>query len=145
MIHSYDQTYVDSHPAQVPIYVGTDNVNRIIGGSFTNTHFSDLFSTNPSAQHTLLNLEIRPHCRLLWRCLGPLGPGESYQIYSTTLQVGALADGYSVASEAHEVLTPYDPATVTFASFNNGGVAGVDFTALAEATGVVDGPLTTLT
>lgn len=128
------------------INVAPDSVNRLISGGFANTHFADFFSTHGSdTQKTLVETTTSNFLTELQNVLGPVGGGGGYQINSATLTVGAVADDYATAggARAHVVTVPWNSATVTWNSFNGGGVAGVDYSTTAADTGTVGAVTTT--
>ena len=128
--------------------VSPDVVNRLIGGPYATTHFSDYFSTHgTNIQKTLLQTTTATFLAGIESVLGPLSPGQYYQINSAILQVGSDADDYATvgAAGAYEVLHSYDPSTVTWNSFSGGGIPGTDYAAASTATGVVSGKLTSWT
>jgi len=125
-----------------------DAVNRIIGTDWANMHWTDFFSTSGHGpQRTLVATSTATFVSQLNTLLGPLGAGEYYLINSATLRAGVASDNYATegAAGAYEVLVPYNTATVTWNTFNAGGVAGVDYELLPAATGVVAAPTTTWT
>jgi hypothetical protein len=129
--------------APVTFTAKPDSVNRIIGGASAAIHFEDFFSTHGnSIQHSLVQMTGGSLQSVLESALGPLGPLDFYQINSAVLTIGSASDDYAATAGAHEVLVVYDPLTVTFNSFNNGGMAGVDYEASPETVGVVNGSVT---
>jgi hypothetical protein len=71
------------------------------------------------------------------------GEGFPIVLESATLTVGSgFLNAYtnlgSTSNNVYEVLTPYNPSTVTWSSFNNGGVQGVDFSSTSSGDGTVD-------
>lgn len=133
------------------VTVNPANVNRLIyhqPGNYQYVHFSDYFSTflsNPTdpyfinEQRTLLYTPGTDFHNALVSALGT----TNYGISSVQLVVGSSTKnewGYGPytsqgAKGAYTVLMAYNPATVTWVSFNNGGVAGTDYSSTALATG----------
>ena len=131
-----------------PFTVAPDAVNRLIGGGFSSTHFDDFFSTHSSSiQKTLLETTNSTFLAALNSNIGPISAGESYRINSAVLEVGSLSDGYATSGAAgvYEVLVSYNSATVTWNTFNSGGVAGIDYKVTSSATGMVGSSITTWT
>mgnify|MGYP002623686185 CR=1 FL=1 len=134
-------------PARAGFMLSPDSVNRVIGPTLDNTHYSDVFSTY-STQKTLLELTNATLEAALTSELGPLSAGESYEINSAVLTVGSFSDNYATegAAGAHRVLTAWDSSDVTWneadADLNiawsaPGLAAGVDYEAVAYDTGDV--------
>tara|TARA_R110002167_G_scaffold1385_6_gene6337 strand:- start:1180 stop:2010 length:831 start_codon:yes stop_codon:yes gene_type:complete len=70
------------------------------------------------------------------------GAGFPLVLESAKLTIGsgflyAYTNQGSVSNNVYEVLNSYDPSTVTWSSFNNGGVQGVDFSSTSSGDGVV--------
>jgi hypothetical protein len=127
------------------VTLSPDAVNRIIGTNWANMHWTDYFSTSGHGpQRTLVYTSAASLLSALNATLGPLGPGQYYQINSAVLRAGVDSDDYATegAARAFEVLVPYDTSTVTWNSFNGGGVSGVDYSSTPAATGVVTGSST---
>ena len=125
--------------------VTPDSVNRLTYVSATPTtqantvYYNGLFSTwlqTGNMQRTLLATSTTTFEAALLAQLGPLGAGQSYQINSAVLTAGDLLNDYTDAATAHQVLVDYATNTVTWNNFNNGGVAGVQYSSAASATSV---------
>lgn len=129
-----------------PVTVIPDSTNRILAVTATpaladTVNLNTLFSTWLSAggantQRTLQTTSVATFNAALELELGALGPGQSYQINSATLTAGDATNNYIGNATAHQVLVTYDPNTVTWNTFNGGGVAGVQYNATAAATSV---------
>lgn len=132
----------------IPEFVATD-VNRItsvpVGGG---RHYNDLFQTSRidfgsglSSAKTLVYTStslIRSLCDALIEY-----PNFRLHIVSATLTVGidelteTYLNGGSINNRSYSVLKDYDSDTVTWVSFNNGGVPGVDYGSSSVSEGVV--------
>lgn len=117
-------------------------VNRIFSGSWenlteNNTFFSTYHYVNP--QRSLVLTPIADFLTALEVNLGALGSDEYYEINSAALVVGDAADDYATTGTAgaYEVLRSYDPHSVSWNNFGNGGTPGVEYAAAAAATGQV--------
>jgi hypothetical protein len=131
----------------IPSFAAT-YVNRI-HSSNSSINFNDYFRTNQidiaigggvSYNKTLLYTStetIRSKCDAL------VGPYFRLYILSATLTVGAnsvfekYTNSGSALNGCHLVLKDYDTSTVSWSSFNNGGVAGVDYNAVSSSDGTV--------
>lgn len=128
------------------VTVTPDGVSRLLSGAEADLTHTDFFSTHDSlTQKTLVATTNANFLTELQNVLGSLGTGESYQVNSATLTVGATADDYTTigGARAHVVIVPWTSAAVTWNNFNGGGVAGVDYNAAAADTGTVASPTTT--
>jgi hypothetical protein len=125
----------NSASAQTFVTFAPDSVNRI-SGSEPDTHFSDLFSTHEGGpQRTLVETTTSTFMNALTM---QAGPANGYLINSAILRVGSFNDEYVANGRVNAVLVPYDSATVTWNSFNMGGVALVDYGGKALAFGEED-------
>ena len=135
-----------SDPAQAaPVTVTPDSTKRITvvdadptraNTVFTNFSTWQTDSATKNTQRTMQITSTATFIAALEAELGPLGAGESYQINSATLTVGDATDDYTDIATAHHLLVTYNPATVTWNTFNNGGAAGVDYAGSPLATSV---------
>lgn len=126
-----------------PAVIAPDAVNRLFsnqqpssGIDWNTNEKNQSFSTFQwqYAQSTLL---YTSGTTLSNAFLAAFGPG--YTIGSVKLVVGSVASPYTTdgTAGAYQVLTAYDPDTVSWFSFNQGGVAGTDYAFPPLATGVV--------
>ena len=117
-------------------------VNRIFSGSWQNmSELNAYFSTYNSVypQRSLILTPNSDFMAELESNLGLLGANEYYQIDSAFLAIGSPADNYATTglARAYEILYSYDPHTVSWASFGNGGQPGIEYAPAAAAAGMV--------
>ncbi len=131
--------------AAATVIVVPDSTNRITvvdadptraDTVFTNFSTWQSNSGTGNTQRTMQITSTATFIAALEAELGPLGAGESYQINSATLTVGDATDDYTDIATAHHLLVTYNPATVTWNTFNNGGVAGIEYAGSPLATSV---------
>ena len=131
--------------------IDADNVNRLIFftliPSFEYTTFTDYFSTyNDGLGSNLQRSMVYTSGSTFHAALSSAVGGGAYTITSVNLTIGSkIKDGGGFGpymsqglKGAYEILTAYDPASVTWNNFNSGGVQGVNYANSALATGVIN-------
>jgi hypothetical protein len=123
------------------IFLTPDHVVRLSGHpAQADVHYEDSFSTVPDGPDRTL-----VYSGALDPPSGLLSSGGVFFDLSATLTIGSATDPYTTtgAGGVYRVLVPTDPSSVTWNSFNFGGVAGVDYEATPLAIGVVGSHSTT--
>ncbi len=133
------------------IVMNPTDVNRIISyvwypfedTVFLNDYFSTHYSAPPNYNYQR-SMIYTPGSDFENALVGAVG--TNYTINSVQLIVGSSTnvDGYGPyislgAKGAYEVLTAYDPTTVTWNNFNYGGQAGVNWALSPISTGTIAG------
>ncbi len=136
------------------ITISPDAVNRLIDYPYfdlRNQNFNDYFSTYQATENNQRTLLFTSGNTFHNALINALGAG--YVINEVTLTVGSSTfdeGGFGPyasqgAKGAYKVLTAYNTDTVSWNSFNNGGVAGTNYETTATATGVISGDTTVWT